>query len=419
MRERREGRAGSRRGAAYLVALAGAATVAAMLVGGALALRVRRAESAGMIEPGRARLAASSGLEIAAQRVMQDDGWRRGLGESWFSVEVGGAQVRVDVTGPGGLALDSDQPATLWSTAVLGGSTQVFASETTLTERTPDALDNAVMAGDALTLVADMTVNATTACNGTTTVLLARLHGNLETNVIVGNQVSGTVTTGVTHEMPDPAALVDAYIAIGTPILYATIPSGTISGKVFSPSHNPYGVSVNGQGVYVIDCGGRAITITASRIVGTLVILDPGFGSKFTGPMLVAPAVSGLASIVVRGNMIFDVESTDTLMESKLGTNFNPVGAPYAGVSDADTADSYAPGFQGILYASGNLSLDAAMTSTTPRGYTGAIMAGGAIAINNLTQVGWDSTLATDPPLGFTKRVERLTATGVRREVAQ
>ncbi|MCC6286162.1 MAG: hypothetical protein IT439_12825 [Phycisphaerales bacterium] len=411
--------ASARRGAAYLVAVAGAATVAAMLVGGALALRVQRAESVGLIEPGRARLAAASGLEVAAYRVMKNDGWRSGLGETWFSVSMGDATVRIDVTGPGGGALDDAEPATLWATAVSGASTQVLAAETTLFEEWPDALDNAVMAGSTLRLTASLTVDAMSACNDTARVLWARLYGDLETNTVVGNNVSGSLTTGITHDMPDPAALVDAYIAIGTPIPYSAIPSGTISKKLFSPSHNPFGGAVNAQGVYVIDCGGKDIKIGNTRILGTLVILDPGSGSTFGGSMLVAPALSGLASIVVRGNMTFNVNSSNTLSESALGTNFNPAGAPYADVSDADTADSYAPGFQGMLYATGSLSLEGTMTSTTPRGYTGAIMAGGTISVSGQTKVGWDSTLATDPPLGFVTIVERLEPTGIRREVAR
>ena len=82
MGERLVMHARARRGAAYLVALAGAATVAAMLVGGAMALRGHRAETQGIIEPGRARLVAVSGLEFAAHVVMKDEAWRDGAGEN-------------------------------------------------------------------------------------------------------------------------------------------------------------------------------------------------------------------------------------------------------------------------------------------------------------------------------------------------
>lgn len=418
MRERLVMHARARRGAAYLVALAGAATVAAMLVGGAMALRVHRAESQGIIEPGRARLVAVSGLEFAAHVVMKDEAWRDGAGENWVSMDVGAARVRVDVTGPDGGALEDTEPATLRATAELGQSRQVYAAETSVRDTTPDSMQNTVMAGSALTLVADLTAEGISACNGTTTVLLARLQGDLETNLLLGNRVNGDVTTGVTHDMPDPDDVIDAYIAIGTPILFSTIPSGSVAKKLFSPAHNPFGVSVNPQGVYVIDCGGRAIIIECTRVLGTLVILDPGFGSKITGPMLVEPAESGLASIVVRGSMIFDVKTTDVLRETTLSTNFNPAGAPFAGAADADTSDTYSPWLKGMIYATGNLSFDAVMSNSTTRGFRGAIMAGGTISINNVMDVDWDAGLATSPPLGFEGCVERLAATGVRREAA-
>jgi hypothetical protein len=412
MRERLVMHARARRGAAYLVALAGAATVAAMLVGGAMALRVHRAESQGIIEPGRARLVAVSGLEFAAHVVMKDEAWRDGAGENWVSMDVGAARVRVEVTGPDGGALEDTEPATLRATAELGQSRQVYAAETSVRDTTPDSMQNTVMAGSALTLVADLTAEGISACNGTTTVLLARLHGDLETNLLLGNRVNGDVTTGVTHDMPDPDDVIDA------PILFSTIPSGSVAKKLFSPAHNPFGVSVNPQGVYVIDCGGRAIIIECTRVLGTLVILDPGFGSKITGPMLVEPAESGLASIVVRGSMVFDVETTDVLRETTLSTNFNPAGAPFAGSSDADTADVYSPWLKGMIYATGNLSFDGAMTNSTTRGYLGAIFAGGTISINNVMEVEWDSGLESNPPLGFASHFERLATTGVRREAA-
>ena len=52
--------------------------------------------------------------------------------------------------------------------------------------------------------------------------------------------------------------------------------------EVISPSLNPFGVSTNSEGIYWINCNGNKLIIERSRILGTLLIVNPGVGSCAT-----------------------------------------------------------------------------------------------------------------------------------------
>ena len=127
--------------------------------------------------------------------------------------------------------------------------------------------------------------------------------------------ISGTSTAGVAARLMPVSTVISTYVAMGTPIVYSSIPSGIIQNVVISPASNPYSsTALNLKGIYVIDCGGSNLEITHCRIVGTLVILNPGSSSSIgagTGSadqINWVPAVSSYPCLLVSGDM--EIERT-------------------------------------------------------------------------------------------------------------
>jgi hypothetical protein len=138
----------------------------------------------------------------------------------------------------------------------------------------------------------------------------------------------------------------------------------------------------NPTGLFWIDCAGGKLLIERSRILGTLVVLNPGPGSAIAdGPIHMSPAVPGYPVLMTNGN--FAIRSTPRFLnEAESGVNFNPSGMPYefnnplAGSTDASPSgnnDSYPSELQGLVAVSGNLTFE-----NTPR-LRGQVVVGGTV----------------------------------------
>ena len=144
-------------------------------------------------------------------------------------------------------------------------------------------------------------------------------------------------------------------------------PSNTyvIDRALLSPTSNPYGVGgTNAQGIYIIQCNNTVVTISNSRIVGTVVFVNPAAGSGVTGPVVWEPAVYNYPVLMVQytsGSPPFNIAPTSgALSEASLGVNLNPPGTPYpfiGGNANSTTTDSYPSQISGLIYSSSNLTL--------------------------------------------------------------
>ena len=100
--------------------------------------------------------------------------------------------------------------------------------------------------------------------------------------------------------------------------------------KVLSPSLNPFGSQTNSQGIYWIDCANNKLVIERSRILGTLLVVNPGTGSCITnGPIHWSPAVAGYPALLVDAdtpaNANFSINATNrVLSEKENATNLQP-----------------------------------------------------------------------------------------------
>jgi hypothetical protein len=133
--------------------------------------------------------------------------------------------------------------------------------------------------------------------------------------------------------------------------------------QVLSPSVNPFGASTNPEGIYWINCGGNKIVIERSRILGTLLLINPGDGSCVAnGPIHWAPAVPGYPALLVDASNAADADFTlaatnRSLSEKENGVNFNPAGAGHEDFGqDGDMNDIYRSSIRGLIAVRDDLS---------------------------------------------------------------
>ena len=226
--------------------------------------------------------------------------------------------------------------------------------------------------------------------------------------------ISGTSTAGVAARLMPVSTVISTYVAMGTPIVYSSIPSGIIQNVVISPASNPYSsTALNLKGIYVIDCGGSNLEITHCRIVGTLVILNPGSSSSIgagTGSadqINWVPAVSSYPCLLVSGDMeiSFASSSGQTLKETDLSAgiyNFNPPGTPYpypSGSTNILVLDTYPSIIDGLVYISGNFTGNS-ITPTYPS--IGQIIVGGTFDPGrDIETYNYKGAYLVTPPPGF------------------
>ena len=139
--------------------------------------------------------------------------------------------------------------------------------------------------------------------------------------------------------------------------------------KVLSPNVNTlYPLALTNQsqgkthGIYWINCNSQRLTIERSRILGTLLVVNPGAGSSIAhGPISWAPAVAGYPALLVDADNANDANFTIAatnrgLSENEQLVNYNPTGAAHPELGqDSDTNDIYQSKIEGLVAIEGNL----------------------------------------------------------------
>jgi len=172
----------------------------------------------------------------------------------------------------------------------------------------------------------------------------------------------------------------------------------TIFQKVLSPNSNPFGAQTNPRGIYVIDLAGNKIFIKNSRIVGTLVLINPNGASEIGdgGPLTWEPAVAGFPALMVKDADVTINPSTAGLVEYANNTNFNPTGTPYEGLGeDSDEDDTYASEIKGLIYCNKKIIFYQHPV------ITGAVLANDNIEINDELDLTHNPIYFFSPPPGF------------------
>jgi len=400
--------------------LGSAAIVAVIGLAAVTAARVQRRSVEGTADLGEARLYAQSAVDMGLYLISSNANWRSAYPSGVWQqdVSLGAGKYTLEGVDPadGDLADSPTDPLVLTATGVKGAARHKTAVTLLADPQGYTCLETALHAG--LNLVfngATVTGNQTISSNALVTASLATINANVEAvGTITGGQYNGTNTPGVAPRTMPAADAFDYYLSNGTAISFAGIPKSqgttTIEHVVFSPARNPYGGTTNAEGIYVINCASQTLRIREVRIVGTLVLLEPGGGSVIEQSVNWEAAVANYPALMVRGSV--DIQITDNpLSESSGNVSYNPAGTPYQGDEDDDFADTYPSLITGLVYLSGSCNTNNAVT------VDGAMVVGGVLTATGTLNLTYRTTFLDDPPPGFLAAIAMRVSHGTWKQV--
>lgn len=388
----------SRRASVYLMALGSAMLVTIIGVGAVLAVQVRQDGVQAANDFVAARFLAQSAVDQGLLILATESDWRTSYTNgAWLSkIALGDGRLTLLGQDPDDDDLADDGADSLILTGMGAcGKSQYNLSVTLVPPIEPlEALSTCLHAGG------DIDVDWAGSFTGTGAPLSANGYlwnlGTINADVEVqggttNTPINGTVTTPAPDkDLPDDDVF-DKYVALATQIS----PPATMEFSVLAPGRNPWG-ALNADGVYYIDTGGGDLMIQATRIHGTLVVRTRGGIVYVAQQVLLHPARPDYPALIVRGHLQVGFESSNDLVESWWGTNYNPVGAPYEGQTDSDLSDRYFNGIQGLVHVTGSFRC---VANSHIRG---AVICEGDVYIDSALKVTHDPDLASSPPLHYT-----------------
>jgi len=403
----------SRRGSAYVLILGLSALIVTLALGAIAMARIQARRGRTTADITHARLYAHAAVEMARFIIKNDPQWRQNHPNgTWAAdVPVGNGTGALEVIDPndGDLADDELHPVVLTGAGTMGHATQKMSVTLLAQAHGFGCLQTALHAKNnlifnACTVQCDQTVSAGNNINASG----ADIYADAEAaNSINGGTYHGTTTGGVDpRTMPDPSTVFNTYTNRGAWIARGDIPfvggARLISKVVLSPAQNPYWpYGTTPEGIYYINCNGQDVCIRNCRIVGTLVLLDAGSGSRIEGSVNWAPAVDNYPALLVDGDMTL-AYSAAALDEEAVWQNFNPPGTPYQGQSDTDHQDLYPSRIKGLVYVKDDAFSQAGTQTLHGVCIVGATFTAEAGSVLNLR---YDATFANDPPPAFRERV--------------
>ncbi|MGD9689892.1 MAG: hypothetical protein AB7K52_09605 [Phycisphaerales bacterium] len=398
-------RPGTRPGSAYVLVLGASVLLVTAGIGALYAAGVRRSTAELGVEAWRSRLAAEAGIDAALETLAGDANWRTTYAGGAILSNRSTATATFSVTAvdpvDGNISNTEGDPVTLTSVAVSNRGRAKL--KVTLNSRvTPlSCLQVAACSGGLQTHTGTALSNdQTLASNVSVAAVLASISGRVEaTTVVTGVTFTGTVVAlQPARELP-AAGVFTTWISRAVSVTWASIPSvagrKTLHNALISPDSGVAGGGKSAAGIYFIDCAGNNLDIYDCRIVGTLILRNPGAGSSIKGSLNWSPTTAGYPVLLVDGSIALDFSSSTSLSEVSAGTNFNPAGTPYQGVGDADSTDSYPSEIRGLVYASGNIS-----TSNSPK-IVGNLVCAGTLSTTGSLTLSYDNASASAPPPGF------------------
>ena len=218
------------------------------------------------------------------------------------------------------------------------------------------------------------------------------IHGDIRTLAhLPAHTCSGTITIAVeTYDSPR-SGIVDDYWSKATPLTSAT---SSIYKVVITPDLNPFGAT-NADGLYAWDLKSSA-TLADSRILGTLIVRTNGHTLTVSDSVLIENFRAEYPALIVDGDADLEFDGGDGLLsEANLGMNLNPTGAPYEGITDADTSDSYPSQLRGFVHITDDL------TVTDTARVKGACLVNGTASIRDEVVFAHDSAIVDTPPIGY------------------
>jgi len=390
------------RAGAYIIVLGSALLVSVIGLSALLAQRIEMRALSADTDSIQARLNARAALEMGLLLTSMHADWRTSYGNGlWLDDQpLGSGSFSLAASDPedGDVTDSPEDPVVLTGTGYQGDARHNVQITLTATTEPLSCLEVPLLSAGTLHLNGcSIKSSSPLASNSAINAWYADVYADVEAvDAVTGSTYHGSTDVAEPRTMPDDGVF-DYYLANGTYIdVYSLYYDGFqrwIYGDLLSPASNPYG-DTNAEGIYVIDCQNQHVAIGYSRIVGTLVLLNPGSATQLFEYLTMEPAVENFPVLLVNGNMTFDVQGA-VWAESWFGVSFNPPGTPYDGEEDNDTDDEYPTVVKGLVYVSGWLD-----SYNSPL-VEGVLLVGGATWIQDQFKVEYGGKYLADPPPGF------------------
>lgn len=397
----------NRRGTVYVAVMATAFIVSFVGLAGLTAARLHLRSAGDGADRRQASLLAAAAIEHAVAVFQQDSDWRvttwefnreypsppvavNGGSFTWRLVDLGNGRRRLDGIG------------------------RVAAAESIasvdLGPRASPFLECALICNEDLTvgshLAEVLAASGAPVCTNATLQSHSLIIADVEAQSLSGSGLLlGERTIPADKRLlPDATAVFDYYLRNGTLLDTSRFSEDddelAIHGVLLSPYSNPYGTP-NPEGIYIVDCRGRDFELSESRVVGTLVVLDPRDEALLRREVNLEPAFPHYPALLVRGDLRIRIEQ-DSLRETDAGTNLNPDGTPWKGETDSAVDDSYPSALGGIVYASGDIRFDGNQESQLIS-VSGVVICGRECQVRQTARVSlvYDPLPASNPPPGF------------------
>lgn len=392
-------RDGARRGSIYLHVLASSLLVAILGLGAMAAVRIQTRSAQLGRDCAQARLCATSAVEAGLLQIKQSSTWRSAWPNGvWLQDKTlgGGTFTLQGVDPTDGVLSDSEyEPLVLTGTGVKGLARHKTQVTLVPVVKTLEALNTCLHTSKQITINNSCQVAAMGAPLSTNDRLVnnGTIDGSVEAaSATPLGTITGTVTIPASAKAMPDASLISRYASRATTIPY----TGDIDKATLGPGCNPWGPT-DPNGLYVLDTGGSAITIKNTRIYGTLIIKASGKTVTFDEAMFCQNYRSQFPVLIVDGYLVLKCTSaTTTLSESSKDTNYNPIGAPYEGVTDTDKNDVYPNEIRGLIHVTTGLFLQQTAK------IVGTILCEGIVTCGGTNTIVSDPVLYTSPPDGYT-----------------
>jgi len=378
-------------GSIYLLTLASAVVLVAMVLGLSALIRQARRTSRTNTDIDRARIYAELGIRHALHFTYDVTNWRQILSNGKWLENVTVDQASYSLTGTdpldGILQNNTEDPVDLTCSAALHGLSRTI--EVRAQCAPSQLLAYALAAGDGVTIDGHVRINGDVFSNASISKLGLDtwIFGNAEAVGTISHtsNISGTISPGTEPKaMLDNQTILSYYQSRANPINYQPL----IENVLLSPTSNPFGAR-SPDGLYKIDCANQKIVIKNCRIVGTLVLIKPKSDSQIEAAINWRPAQPDYPALIIDGD--FTIQPQQDLDEDTLNRDFN-----LPGEDDYGDIDEVLPNrIQGAVYVNGRLTLDKYAKITGP------VIVAGDVQLRDYAAVTADLNCYDNPPKCF------------------
>jgi Tfp pilus assembly protein PilX len=397
-----------RRGGAYILVLGVALLITVIGIGALLTTRIAGREANNATDWEEAGVLAQAAVEQAmsylnAKVTASPTGWRAaftsyvaGSGTYAFTQSAGRGTfswaVKDEVDG--NFSNNYQDPFRVYGIGKVNNATRVYSVTVTPAGSPLDVLRCGLHAGSDITVNGTITLGAGPISTNGKINTGSKITGNVECSSQSGSSgnVSGTLTTGMAAKTMPSSGMYSVYLAKATVIPWSSL-TNSIAPHLLTPVNNPY-ASTNPDGIYSITVpSGQSLTISSSRIIGTLLISMSGGTLTFTGPIQWDPNRADYPILIVSGSgtsVVFS-GSTTWLSESTLGMDLNGNGT---------TTDDLAPQYRGLVHVIGSTNT---LTVNGNAYFKGTVVTDGTVTTSNQSSYISDPNLYSRPPIGYGK----------------